>query len=238
MKRFIQISDCHIDDTPLALGVNTHHNLMRIVAKITSMPSDALFISGDLTHNGTLASYQKLKQILAPIKSDIFVISGNHDDKSNLKTFFAKNLFNEIYLGDWAIISMDSVQIGKTSGYLPKKTLGELDRQLRYAKARYIFLMLHHPVVPMQSTWNDALSLENPKELFSLVKKHPRIRVISFGHAHESAQFVSDNIKIIACPSTAIQFNHEKRIGFNDYVLHNNGVFECKTQWIDFPDRI
>jgi Icc protein len=53
MKHFIQISDCHIDDNTQTMGVNSHENLTKVVDKITTLQSDALLISGDLTHNGT-----------------------------------------------------------------------------------------------------------------------------------------------------------------------------------------
>jgi Icc protein len=39
------------------MGVNSHENLTKVVDKITTLQSDALLISGDLTHNGTLHSY-------------------------------------------------------------------------------------------------------------------------------------------------------------------------------------
>lgn len=231
MNQFIQISDCHIDDNEQSMGVNTHQNLAYIIDKITSMNSDALLISGDLTHNGTVKSYKKLKQILTPVQSDIFVIAGNHDS-ANLADVFSKSLFKKISLGVWDIISVDSVQAGKTSGYLTKDTLIELDEQLNSSTAEYIIVVLHHPIVPMRSTWDDLLSLENPQDLFTLLNKHAKIQAVLFGHAHEAAEFKKHGLKIIACPSTAVQFNDEKRIGFNHYTLNNDGSLECETQWI------
>jgi Icc protein len=46
----------------------------KVVDEIVTLQSDALLISGDLTHNGTPYSYKKLKEILSPIETDIFVI--------------------------------------------------------------------------------------------------------------------------------------------------------------------
>ncbi|CAC9644937.1 3',5'-cyclic-nucleotide phosphodiesterase (EC 3.1.4.17) [uncultured Gammaproteobacteria bacterium] len=232
MHHFIQISDCHIDDTEQSLGVNTHQNLAHIIDKIAPIQSDALLISGDLTHHGTLTSYKKLKKLLAPIQSNIFVLAGNHDDAHNLATVFPAYLFNKISIGAWEIISVDSVQAKKTSGYLTKDVLLELDKQLSNSKSKYILVVLHHPIVPMCSTWDDSLSLENPQDLFTILDKYLKIQAVLFGHAHESAEFERNGLKIIACPSTAVQFTDEKRIGFNHYTLHNNGHLEYKTQWI------
>lgn len=232
IKHFIQISDCHIDDTEQSIGVNSHQNLARVIAKIAPIQSDALLISGDLTHHGSIRSYEALKQLLAPVKSDIFVIAGNHDDLHNLSTVFAKCLFNKISLGVWDIISIDSVQVGATSGYLSKDTLLKLDKQLSHSEAKYILVILHHPIVPMCSTWDDSLSLENPQDLFTVLDKHSKIQAVLFGHAHEAAEFKKNGLKIIACPSTATQFNNEKRIGFNDYTLNDDGHLHYETRWI------
>ncbi|SMN15152.1 3',5'-cyclic-nucleotide phosphodiesterase [uncultured Candidatus Thioglobus sp.] len=232
MKHFIQISDCHIDDTAQSLGVDSQKNLATVVNKITTLPSDALLISGDLTHNGTLQSYKILKKILSPIQTDIFVIEGNHDNFEHLNAEFSSCLFTQFTLGLWDIISINSVQIGKTSGFVSQHALAKLDQQLSHSSAKYSLVVLHHPIVSMNSTWDDTLSLENPDDLFALLKRHPKIQAALFGHAHESAEFNKNGIKIIACPSTAVQFNHESRIGFNHYTLLDDGQLHYTTQWI------
>ncbi len=233
MNQFIQISDCHIDDNEQSMGVNSHANLAKIVDKIITTQSDALLISGDLTYNGTSQSYKKLKEILAPIKDNIFVITGNHDNLDNLATEFGDCLFDSITLGVWSIININSVQIGKTSGFLTTNTLIKLDKQLHYSNAKYNIITLHHPVVPMNSEWDDALSLKNPQDLFAILDKYHNVRAVLFGHAHESAEFDKNGLKIISCPSTTLQFNNERRIGFNYYTLFDNGCLYYKTQWIN-----
>ena len=70
-KSFIQISDSHIDDNKLVMGVDSQANLSTIVSTISKHYYDALLISGDLAHNGTLESYQTLLKILDPIKNEI-----------------------------------------------------------------------------------------------------------------------------------------------------------------------
>ncbi len=234
MKHFIQISDCHIDDNDQVMGVDSHENLKKIIDKITTLKSDALLISGDLTHNGTRQSYKKLKKILAPIKSDIFAISGNHDDLENLNIELGTYLFNTATLGAWEIIAIDSVQVNRTSGFVSAVALNELDKQLQTSKAQYNLIVLHHPIVPMNSDWDDALSLENPQDLFAILDKHHKIQAVLFGHAHEAAEFKKNGLKIIACPSTALQFNNEKRIGFNYYTLFDDGQLTYETQWITY----
>jgi len=232
VPKLIQISDCHIDDQRLAMGVDSQKNLGSVIKRIQTVKSDALLISGDLTHHGTLNSYQILKKILSPIEQPIFVIKGNHDDAKNLEQVFKENLFKSFRLDNWEIIHIDSVQTGKTSGLASEVALLELDDACLNSNADHVMVVLHHPIVPMNSSWDDKLSLENPQDLFKVIDKHSKIRGIVFGHAHEASEFSRLGKKIISCPSTALQFTQETRIGFNEFELNKNGTINLKTQWI------
>ncbi|WP_428086976.1 metallophosphoesterase family protein [Candidatus Thioglobus sp.] len=232
MPKLIQISDCHIDDQALAMEADTQANLKKIIAQISSQKFDALLISGDLTHQGTAPSYNRLKQILAPIDAPIYVIGGNHDNITQLEKTFKQNTFNSFKLKNWEIVSIDSVQLDKTSGRVTQGALLKLDQTLEASNADHIMVVLHHPIVPMNSTWDDALSLENPQDLFKVLDKHSKIRIVVFGHAHEAAHFSNKQFDIVSCPSTALQYNQETRIGFNEFNLQNGGNINWQTQWI------
>ena len=229
---FIQISDCHIDDDTLVMGVDSTENLKHILSDIKNREFDALLISGDLTHNGTPSSYKKLQKYLAVIDSDIHVMPGNHDDKGNLSVAFNAELQNTFQLGDWQIITLDSVQINKVSGLLTEEQLHFLDDTISNSKAQYIVVCLHHPIVSMNSDWDDELSLENPDDLFEIVGQHSKVRAILWGHAHQSEAFEHKGTSLFSCPSTALQFNGPEHIGYNHYRLHSNGKIECETHWL------
>lgn len=228
----IQISDCHIDDKVESMGVNTHANLTSVINTVSKQKCDTLLITGDLTHNGTLSSYQVLQHILAPIESKIVVLSGNHDQIENLNQIFSKQLVSKFSLGDWEVVIIDSTQASKTSGYVTKQALDQLNQDLQNSKAKYNIVALHHPIVSMQSNWNDSLSLENADELFNVMNKYPKIKAVLWGHAHQASEFNNNDVALISCPSTALQFDNESRIGFNYYTLHDNGKLEYNTQWI------
>lgn len=232
MPKLIQISDCHIDDQLMVMGVDSQRNLQSVIQNIKQTEFDALLISGDLTHHGSLNSYQTLKTILSPIQQPIFVIGGNHDQAQNLTQVFAQNLLTSAKLDNWEIISIDSVQTGQTSGLVSESELVALDKACLNSSAAYIIIVLHHPIVPMNSSWDDELSLTNPQDLFAILDKHPKIRTVVFGHAHEAAKFSRLGVDIYSCPSTALQFNSETRIGFNEFELANDGTINFTTQWI------
>jgi len=229
---FIQISDCHIDDDKMVMGVDSQANLDAIVNNISSHYYDALIISGDLTHNGTLKSYQKLQNILIPIKSKIYVLPGNHDDFSNLSQIFNESYLRNLVIGCWEVIIVDSVQVGKVSGRLSNQQLLSLSQQISSSSAKYIVLCLHHPPVSMQSSWNDELSLENPEDFFDVIDQFDNIKAVIWGHSHQSSEFNRKGVKLFSCPSTTLQFNGQMGIGYNHYTVNEDGEINCKTQWL------
>ena len=231
-KSFIQISDNHIDDDKLVMGVDSQANLSAVISMISQKNYDALLISGDMAHSGTLGSYQKLKTILKPIETKIYVLPGNHDDFSNLSQIFNQSFLCNIIIGCWEVITIDSVQAGKVSGRLNDKQLHSLSQQISLSSAKYIALCLHHPPVSMESDWDDEMSLENPEDLFDVIDQYDNIKAVMWGHAHQCSEFNRKGVKLFSCPSTALQFNGSSSIGYNHYTLNDNGEIYCKTQWL------
>ena len=231
MKCLIQLSDCHIDDDPITMGINTQANLDRVLQSLTSQTFDQLLISGDLTHHGSARSYQLLNEKLSQLKAEPLVIAGNHDDKDQLPKFF-NQVGGCVTLGAWELITIDSVVVGETPGYLEQVELARLDQLLTGSKSEHLMVVLHHPIVDMQSNWNDDWSLTNAEALFAVLGRHPKVRAVIFGHAHEAKRFNVNGLEIFSCPSTALQFNDEERLGFNRYYLHDDGQLECETLWI------
>jgi len=231
-KSFIQISDCHIDEENMVMGVNSSANLDIVINDIKTKEFDSLIISGDLAHNGTIKSYQKIQKKISNIKNNTYIIPGNHDDKDNLSKVFNSELKNNITLDNWQIITIDSTQLGKVSGFLDANTINFIYNSIKNSNAKYIIICLHHPIVPMNSSWDDSLSLENPDVLFNLIDKHSKIKAIIWGHAHQSETFNYKKTKLFSCPSTALQFYGKGNIGYNHYILHKNGDIDCHTKWL------
>jgi Icc protein len=214
------------------MGIDSQANLGAIVSVISQKNYDALLISGDLAHNGTLESYQILQKILDPIETEIYVLPGNHDDLLNLSQVFNKSYLCNFTIDCWEVITIDSVQAGKVSGRLSDEQLYSLSKEIRSSSAKYIVLCLHHPPVSMQSDWDDEMSLENPEDFFAVIDQYDNIKAVMWGHAHQSSVFNRNGVKLFSCPSTALQFNGSSSIGYNHYTLDDNGEIYCKTQWL------
>ncbi len=229
---FIQISDSHIDDEKLVMGVNSHSNLNSVIEDISKQSYDALVFSGDLAHNGTIYSYIQISEMLRNINKSVSILSGNHDKKSNLSKIFGDSMMLNLKLKDWEIITVDSVQYGKVSGRLSIQKLKKLTNEIELSNAKYIVICMHHPVMSMESSWDDEMSLENPEDFFASIYNYDKVKAVIWGHAHQCGEFYRDNLKLFSCPSTAVQFCGPTGIGYNHYKLYDDGEITCKTRWL------
>ena len=229
---FIQISDSHIDDEKNVWGTDSQKNLSSVVKSIASRNYNALIISGDLTHNGTSSSYSIFKEIAKPISANLSVVPGNHDNKLNLSSAFSQNYLTKLTIADWEIISIDSVQDNKTSGFLRKDELKLLTENILSSTKKFIVLCLHHPPISMESNWDDQKSLENPDDFFNTIDKFSNIKAVIWGHAHQGSEFNRNDVKLFSCPSTTLQFNGPEMIGYNHFNLSDEGEINCETVWL------
>ena len=232
INSFIQISDSHIDDEKNVWGTDSQNNLNSIVKSISIRNYDALIISGDLTHNGTASSYSIFKKIIKPISSDLSILPGNHDNKLNLSSAFSEYYLTKLTIADWEIISIDSVQDNKTSGFIKKNELELLTANILSSTKKFIVLCLHHPPVSMESNWDDKKSLENSDNFFNTIDKFSKIKAVIWGHAHQGSEFIRNDVKLFSCPSTTLQFNGPDMIGYNHYNLSDEGEINCETVWL------
>ena len=229
---FIQISDSHIDDEKNVWGTDSQKNLSTIVKSISNRNYNALIISGDLAHNGTASSYSTLKDIIQPISDNLFILPGNHDNKLNLSSAFSEHYLPKLTIADWEIISIDSVQENKTSGFLNKAKLKLLTKKILSSTKKFIVLCLHHPPISMESDWDDKKSLENSDDFFRTIDKFSKIKAVIWGHAHQGSEFNRNNVKLFSCPSTTLQFNGPEMIGYNHFNLSDKGEINCETVWL------
>jgi Icc protein len=185
-----------------------------------------------LAHNGTASSYSTLKDIIQPISDNLFILPGNHDNKLNLSSAFSEHYLPKLTIADWEIISIDSVQENKTSGFLNKAKLELLTKKILSSTKKFIVLCLHHPPISMESDWDDKKSLENSDDFFHTIDKFSKIKAVIWGHAHQSSEFNRNNVKLFSCPSTTLQFNGPEMIGYNHFNLSDKGEINCETVWL------
>lgn len=67
-------------------------------------------------------------------------------------------------------------------------------------------ILLHHHPMPSGCTWLDQHSLRNSHQLAERVKDHPQIKMMLCGHIHQEMDEMWNGIRLLATPSTCIQF--------------------------------
>jgi 3',5'-cyclic AMP phosphodiesterase CpdA len=208
-----QISDLHIKPPGvLAYGrVDTAKALGRCVATLNEFDPapDFVVISGDLADTPTADEYQLLKQLLAPLKLPFAGIPGNHDTRELMSAAFpsatyafaAGALNQKIEVGELDLILLDSSVPGKPHGTLDAATLQWLEQTLASSADRPALLFLHHPPFEAGISHMDRQKLLNADQLASIVKRRPRVRLVSSGHVHRAVLTIFAGIPATICPA-------------------------------------
>jgi Icc protein len=112
-------------------------------------------------------------------------------------------------LGNWRIIMLNSNVEGHVYGLLDQKELADLDLELADSERNgsHVLVCVHHNCLPVQAAWLQQHCLKNADELFSVLDQYSHVRGILYGHIHQEFESSRNDVKIMAAPSTCIQFH-------------------------------
>ena len=215
--RIIQLTDCHITTDPefQLKGVCTRATLQQVLALVQDRHADAdyVVVTGDLTHDEQLGTYQIVRDLLGPWWPRLRLIPGNHDHRGHMRQVFEdrlqalgnRNVFSDQLQG-WKLIGLDSQEPGEVHGRVGEEQLSWLEAQLGDSRALPACVFVHHPVVSVQSAWLDAIGLRDSEQLLSVVNRHSNARVVCCGHVHQEHTAVTEKTLVVTTPSTGVQF--------------------------------
>lgn len=243
-----QLTDIHLfEDIECSLvGIPTEASFQAVLAEVKqTLPQiDLLLLTGDLTQDGSVASYDRLRRSLNKFGIHAYCIAGNHDDLTLMKKHLPSeyvHLSQSLDVGKWRILLLNSVVIGAVHGYLASAELAWLESSLSAYPDRPTLIAFHHPAVPLGSQWIDGICLENQEEFWEICDRHPQIEVVLNGHAHQDFDQIHEMphnaVRCLVTPSTCIQFqpkNHKFQIdsqpaGFRHLRLYPNGIMETEV---------
>ncbi len=95
---------------------------------------------------------------------------------------------------------------GVPHGELSEFQLEWLERKLADAPERQTLLLLHHHPLPAGCSWLDQHSLRNAGELDSVLANFPRVKYLLCGHIHQELDLDWNGRRLLASPSTCVQF--------------------------------
>lgn len=213
--RILQITDPHLfasDDGEL-LGVNTTKSFQAVLNAIqeSAFNYDFILATGDLVQDHNREAYHRFAKMVKPLAKPIFWVEGNHDlqpQMSNALSLYAQiQPAKHILAGDyWQIILLDSHLEGLPRGELSHTQLEFLRNKLTAYPDRYSLIVLHHNILPTNSAWLDQHSLINADALAEVLKPFPKAKAILHGHIHQAVDKLWNGCRVLATPSTCIQF--------------------------------
>ena len=217
MTTILQISDPHLlsqaDGT--LKGVPTLESLRLVLQRAREEVADPerVILSGDLSHEETVAGYELLKDLLGNWTGRSLLIPGNHDDRRGMRTVFEQvpgdaddAIWFREELGDWLLIGLDTHVPGEVYGELSDEILDQLDSWLSENPKRPTLIFLHHPPVTVNSAWLDTISLRNPDPLEKLVSRTHGVRGVFCGHIHQVYEGIFAGVPLFSVPSASVQF--------------------------------
>ena len=213
--KLLQITDPHVGRSGLLnYGVDPRARLEACVADINTHHADAALclVTGDLVNEGTVEEYANLEPVLRTLKMPVRVLTGNHDERTNLRRFFPDTPVDEngffqstIDVPGGRILLLDTLRDGKASGELCAQRLAWLSSALGAADDA-IYIVMHHPPMAVGVEYMDKIGLSNYEDFWTTVGPHrEQIKLVVFGHVHRPISGVYRGIAIAGCPSTVHQ---------------------------------
>lgn len=208
-----QITDTHLfaaSDQRL-LGLSTEESLQSVLHQIKTLDTrpDVLLLTGDLSQDGSPASYERLQQLIRPLGIPTYWVPGNHDVPRMMDTILTRSPFSSqksFHLGGWHFLLLDTSLAGCVHGYLAPASLTWLESELSQFPDEPALLAFHHPPFKIGCDWMHGIGLHNADDLFAVCDRHPRVKLGLFGHIHQEFGHQRHGVQYLGTPSTCIQF--------------------------------
>ena len=226
MSGFLHLSDFHLveDETTLSRAFNAKYILKNTVDKILGKKEDfgnldGVIITGDISDDGSTASYSDAYDILKELNLPLLAIPGNHDLRQPMMSYFAKDIdiqnsefFDWVYeTSDTLIIGLDTLVEGQNHGMLRSESFNFLFEKLNQPTEKNIILAIHHPPIKTGIPFMDEIALKNSDELSEcLGTANQPIRILC-GHVHGIYQGTLGIHSVVTAPSTCTRFSFNKR---------------------------
>jgi Icc protein len=249
MLRLLQFTDTHLMADPAGSlrGVRTLPSLEACLAhaRRRHFPADVIAVTGDLVQDDAEA-YGTLDLLFDRLGAPVLLIPGNHDVPAELERRLSHEPFQvggTRLLGNWAIVMLATwfADAEDGEGQLGPGELRRLATALETHRERHVLVCLHHQPVPMEATALDALGLRDADPFMALIGRHPQVRAVAWGHAHQSLDVFRGATRYLCTPSTCMQFKPRdpnfvvdgRPPGYRVIDLHDDGGIATEVVWLE-----
>ncbi len=216
--RLLQITDTHLfaDTRATLMGLNTQQSLENLLAHAASQQKvDLILATGDLVHDATEPGYRRFMQMLKPFALPVLCLPGNHDVPAVMRKILNNGQVktpDSHHQGDWLMVFLDTTVAEKSGGHLCAGELQRLENTLAEHPDLHVLICMHHNPVPVNSRWLDTMMIANSDDFFAIIDRHAHVKGVLWGHVHQEYDEMRSNVRLLASPSTCIQFadGHEE----------------------------
>lgn len=237
--RVVQITDCHLGERvgSRLLNLDTDQSLAAVLNLVRAQQThiNTLLVTGDLSDQGSIASYRRVLQATRDLGDHSRWLPGNHDDPALLSKALGDDarLQRNLLVGNWQIIMLDSSVRGEVGGFLAATELTALRACLDAHPDHFALICVHHHVLPIGCEWLDQQRVLNAQALWALLEHYPQVRALLSGHVHQRSETTRNGVRVITSPSTCVQFaphSDDFRVdsempGYRWFDLHADGHF-------------
>jgi Icc protein len=251
----LQITDLHIlpNEGDEMLGADTFLSLQAVLddALETTKP-DAIVATGDLTQDGSEASYARLRALLLQTGLPNFALPGNHDSVENMESVLAGDRIqiDPVHeIGGWRLVMLDSHIDGKSHGTLDQAQVSILEDALATADGPVVACMHHGPDARCA---DPGCHLHDDGALRDILSGSDKVRVLLGGHTHMVNESRIGATAFYSTPATCVQAHHKvpfggepaadflsghdfdpTRHGYRTLTFTPDGQFETKVHFVE-----
>ena len=210
---FVHLSDLHLGKVEGEFfgGIDPLVQARQVMARIRRLdvPPAFMVISGDLSNDGSAASYEALTDLLRAATDEampVLLALGNHDDRATFRRIIidsdnpapASHPASDIrhptsdpydhshLIAGLRVIVLDSTVPGEDYGHVDQEQLTWLDEQLALSAPAGSLVVLHHCCRLASSSFDvGQFGLRNAAELEAVVARHPVLGILA-GHSHQA----------------------------------------------------
>lgn len=243
--KIAQLTDIHLMKTQelLLYDVNTFNAFKQVLNNINKNEYDYIIASGDLSEDGTIESYQYLKETFDQFDIPIYCIPGNHDNRERLIEVLSPSKHvhfdKKLHFLNWEILFLDTKHKNEIHGFINEEELKFLKNALMSSNADNIAIVMHHHPIPVNTPIIDRYSLMNNEIFLDCITAYPQVKLVIFGHVHHDYCLQYGQVTYESSPATCFQFTKgaqeiqlETRIGFKNYLFSADQYTAC-CQWVN-----
>lgn len=176
----VQLSDIHV-------GPQFRKEVFeKAVQEVNDLNPDAVVVTGDLTENGMLPEFEKVKEQLSKIKTkDVIVLSGNHDYRNTgyllFKKFFPSKTVHEFE--DAVIITLGTARPDRDEGEVGYRQNLWLARTLSKYTDKMKIIAMHHHLISIPDTGSDRIIVLDAGDVLQSALT-ANVNLVLCGHKH------------------------------------------------------